>query len=273
MVRLGVAMRQRRWPQWHHQTKGGASFQVEASVVRLGKLELPLPGIVVLSLVAVLVLREMIMGGWRIYHDTPTHLLSYSLFGLAAALELALYLSRRRACPEAAPDAPLIPDAMLSLAYALFSGGVGVLFSFHSDPSMPVGAAVHTLLYQVALAVALVHVAEMFLPRHLVLAWLRVFGYLVFGLWLVAAGFVLVSASCAMRAVADNSQQGHLERADGGHERARGLCVCLRRVGGGAADAAAAQRVVRAVDLRNRSAVVAQGAHRAQGHCSGRVRQ
>ncbi len=64
VVRLGIVMRQRRFPHWSHQTKGAASFQVEASVVRVGKRELPVPSGVVLLLVAVLVLREMFAGGW-----------------------------------------------------------------------------------------------------------------------------------------------------------------------------------------------------------------
>jgi hypothetical protein len=132
------------------------------------------------------------------YHDWPTHMLSYSLFGLTALAELALFVSRRRAVPaDALPEEPAIPDAMLSLTYALFCGGVGVLFSYHLQPSMPVSTAVHTLIYVVALFISAVHVAEMFLPRSVVLVILRLFGYLQFGLWLCASGVILVSARCS----------------------------------------------------------------------------
>jgi hypothetical protein len=66
VLRLGIALRQRRFPQWHHRTKGAASFQVEASLVRVGMRELPLPALVVLMLVAVLILRENIAAGWSV---------------------------------------------------------------------------------------------------------------------------------------------------------------------------------------------------------------
>ncbi len=122
-------------------------------------------------------------------------MLSYALFGLTALSEQALFLSRQwRPDTDAAPDVPVIPDAMLALTYALFCGGVGVLFSYHLQASMPVNAAVHTLIYVVALSISLVHVAEMFAPRSVVLVVLRFFGYLQFGLWLCASGVVLVGA-------------------------------------------------------------------------------
>jgi hypothetical protein len=129
-------------------------------------------------------LREMIDNRWTFNHDTYTHMTSYLLIALTGTVELGVYFVHR----FSSEDVPLF---FVSLAYALFCGGVGTLFAFHLDGRNVFDTRLHTILYGWALVMAAVHVAECFNLRSITLVLLRIFTYVVFGLWLITIGVIM----------------------------------------------------------------------------------
>lgn len=162
------------------------SLQYMASLVRIRTKCWPIPGLVLQLLSFTLFFREMIASSWHFFHDTYTHVTCYFLFALPGLVEILTWASSRNVDQLS----ELVPPFFLHLAFAICVGGIGVLFSFHLDGRDSFDVRIHTILYATALAMALVHLAEI-AKKSQTLVIARIYTYIVFGFWLISAGVML----------------------------------------------------------------------------------
>ena len=188
LLRFGSLLRQRLDPSAKRYVSAESrqlGFHFLSQLSRPTAKGVPVISFLLIVLPFILSGRELYVSGWVIYDNTSEHITTYFSIAIMSFADICVWLSLRYA------PLRMIPSQLSSLGSAVTMAVIGLLFSFHLYGRPPLDVRVHTIFYYNAYALVLVHLVEMFVQRNILLVFLRIYGYIQIGVFLIAMGAML----------------------------------------------------------------------------------